>query len=155
MNNFALYNTPIGSIYIGYESNFITKIKKINGLPDGVGTPNNLTEMVFQQLLEYFDGKRQKFDFPYILKGTDFQKKVWDELLKIPYGETRTYKQIAITIGNEKASRAVGMANNKNPVSIVVPCHRVIGSDKSLVGYSEGLEMKKFLLDLEKTTKNL
>ena len=82
--------------------------------------------------------------------GTEFQKKVWNALLEIPYGETKSYKQIAKRVGNEKASRAVGMANNKNQIIIIVPCHRVIGSNKKLVGYAEGLEMKESLLNLEK-----
>lgn len=99
--------------------------------------------------MEYLSGKRKAFDFAFELDGTDFQNKVWEELTHIPYGETRTYKEIAIAIGNPKASRAVGMANNKNPISIVVPCHRVIGFDGKLVGYAGGLDMKKALIDLE------
>ncbi len=101
------------------------------------------------QLKEYFAGKRKIFDFPYQLKGTDFQQKVWAALCEIPYGQTRTYKDIALAIGNPRACRAVGMANNKNPMSIVVPCHRVIGSNGKLVGYGSGLDMKQALLQLE------
>ena len=103
-----------------------------------------------KQLDEYFAGKRKKFDIPIKLDGTDFQIKVWKELLKIPYGETCSYLDIAKCIGNPKASRAVGMANNKNKIIIIVPCHRVIGSNKKLVGYACGLEVKEKLLELER-----
>ena len=90
-----------------------------------------------------------EFDLPLLKDGTDFQISVWNELLKIPYGETRSYKDIAVAINNEKAVRAVGMANNRNKISIFIPCHRVIGSNKKLVGYGGGLEIKEFLLNLE------
>ena len=103
--------------------------------------------------MEYLDGKRKEFDFPYKMIGTEFQKKVWHALTKIPYGETRTYKEIATAVGNPKASRAVGMANNRNPIFIVVPCHRVIGANGKLVGYAGGLDMKDALLSLEKSHK--
>ena len=102
-----------------------------------------------KELDEYFNGKRKEFNIPLEPEGTEFQKKVWKALLEIPYGQTRSYKEIAIRIGNEKASRAVGMANNKNPIIIIVPCHRVIGSNKKLVGYFGGVEMKEGLLDIE------
>ena len=95
------------------------------------------------------DGKRKVFDLPLSLKGTDFQKQVWQALRDIPYGETRSYKQIAVAIGNPKAVRAVGMANNRNPLLIVVPCHRVIGTDGKMVGYAAGVDKKEFLLRLE------
>jgi len=100
-------------------------------------------------IFEYLNGKRKEFDLPLLKDGTDFQISVWNELLKIPYGETRSYKDIAIAINNEKAVRAVGMANNRNKISIFIPCHRVIGSNKKLVGYGGGLEIKEFLLNLE------
>ena len=103
-----------------------------------------------KQLDEYFAGNRKQFDIPIKFNGTDFQVKVWKELLKIPYGETCSYLDIAKCIGNPKASRAVGMANNKNKIIIIVPCHRVIGSNKKLVGYACGLDVKKKLLELER-----
>ena len=106
-----------------------------------------------KELEEYFQGKRKKFDLPLEQEGTEFQKKVWKVLEKIPYGETRTYKEIAKMVGNEKASRAVGMANNKNNIPIIIPCHRVIGSNGKLVGYALGVNMKKYLLDLENRNK--
>ena len=109
-----------------------------------------LIKKAASQLFEYLNGKRMEFDLPLLKDGTDFQISVWNELLKIPYGETRSYKDIAVAINNEKAVRAVGMANNRNKISIFIPCHRVIGSNKKLVGYGGGLEIKEFLLNLEK-----
>ncbi|MCU4414747.1 methylated-DNA--[protein]-cysteine S-methyltransferase [Acinetobacter sp. WU_MDCI_Axc73] len=102
-----------------------------------------------QQLIEYFSGQRKIFDIPLDFEGTDFQKKVWSALLTIPYGETRSYKQIAQQLGNEKAVRAVGAANGKNPISIIAPCHRVIGTGGALVGFAGGLDKKELLLNLE------
>ncbi len=102
-----------------------------------------------RQLDEYFAGKRREFEFPLDMRGTEFQKRVWAELRRIPYGETRSYQEIAAALGNAKASRAVGMANNRNPIVIAVPCHRVVGKDGSLVGYAGGLDRKKYLLELE------
>ncbi len=99
---------------------------------------------------EYFAGGRKDFDLPLCPRGTEFQKKVWSALREIPYGETRAYGEIAAAVGNPKAARAVGMANNRNPISVIVPCHRVIGSDGKLVGYGGGLDIKEFLLDLER-----
>jgi methylated-DNA-[protein]-cysteine S-methyltransferase len=102
-----------------------------------------------KQLAEYFSGKRQAFDLALDLRGTDFQIAVWNELAKIPYGETRTYGEIAKAVGNTLASRAVGMANNRNPIAIIIPCHRVIGASGDLVGYGGGLPIKAALLELE------
>lgn len=103
-----------------------------------------------QELEEYFEGKRKEFDLPLHLHGTEFQKKVWEALRKIPYGETCSYLDIARMVGNPKACRAVGGANHRNPVMILVPCHRVIGADGSLTGYGGGLGVKQYLLELEK-----
>lgn len=102
-----------------------------------------------QQLEEYFAGIRRVFDLPIVLHGTPFQKAVWTELMRIPYGETRSYKDVALSIGAVKAVRAIGGANNRNPIPIVVPCHRVIGSNGALVGYGGGLSIKEHLLKLE------
>ncbi|ASJ52181.1 [Fe-S]-binding protein [Brevibacillus formosus] len=101
------------------------------------------------QLEEYFAGKRKSFDVPTVLYGTPFQKAVWNELSNIPYGETRSYKDIALAIGAAKAVRAIGGANNRNPIPVIIPCHRVIGSNGSLVGYGGGLSIKEYLLSLE------
>ncbi|OUY05599.1 methylated-DNA--[protein]-cysteine S-methyltransferase [Acinetobacter populi] len=102
-----------------------------------------------QQLQQYFAGQRKIFELPLAFYGTDFQQKVWAELLKIPYGETRSYLQIAAAVGNVKAVRAVGAANGKNPISIIAPCHRVIGKNGALTGFAGGLENKTRLLHLE------
>ncbi|MCL2609267.1 MAG: methylated-DNA--[protein]-cysteine S-methyltransferase [Treponema sp.] len=101
------------------------------------------------QLRQYLAATRRDFDLPLELRGTEFQRAVWQALREIPYGETRSYKEVAEAVGRPKAVRAVGMANNRNPVAIVVPCHRVIGSDGSLVGYAAGLALKRRLLELE------
>ncbi|WP_180162538.1 methylated-DNA--[protein]-cysteine S-methyltransferase [Acinetobacter sp. YH12069] len=103
-----------------------------------------------QQLNEYFAGKRQQFDLPLDFEGTAFQQQVWQALLTIPFGETRSYKQIAEQIGNVKAVRAVGAANGKNPISIIAPCHRVVGANGKLVGFAGGLENKEILLKIDK-----
>lgn len=109
----------------------------------------DLIKKAAKQLKEYYDGLRRDFDLPLDLQGTPFQLKVWNELLKIPYGQTRTYKQIAQAIGSPKAYRAVGNANNQNRIMVVVPCHRVIGSNGQMVGYAGGIEMKEMLLAIE------
>ena len=108
-----------------------------------------MLHQVKQQLQEYFAGQRQQFDLPIDFQGTAFQQQVWQALLQIPYGETRSYKQIAFQLGNEKAVRAVGAANGKNPISIIAPRHRVIGSGGALVGFAGGLDKKQILLSLE------
>ena len=146
--NFAIYEFPFGFLKIEYDGDVLISLKKIDEKSD-YGKKTEFTDLVYKEVMEYLDGKRKTFDIKYEINGTEFQKKVWKELTKIPYGETRTYKEIAVAVGNPKASRAVGMANNKNPISIVVPCHRVIGSNGKLVGYAGGLDMKKALLDLE------
>ena len=102
-----------------------------------------------KQLSEYLNSERAKFDLPLDADGTEFQKQVWSELAKIPFGETRSYKQIAEAINKPKAVRAVGAANGRNPISVVVPCHRVVGSNRALTGYAGGVERKKKLLELE------
>jgi O-6-methylguanine DNA methyltransferase len=109
----------------------------------------NATRSYVRELEEYFAGKRREFSFPLDLRGTDFQLACWQALLAIPYGETRSYADIARAVGRPQGFRAVGMANNRNPVAIVVPCHRVIASDGTLCGYGGGLEVKRRLLELE------
>ncbi|SFW82069.1 methylated-DNA--[protein]-cysteine S-methyltransferase [Amycolatopsis australiensis] len=102
------------------------------------------------QLAEYFAGRRREFDLPLAFRGTPFQRSVWAALLDIPYGETASYGELARLLGNPAASRAVGLANGKNPISIIVPCHRVVGSTGALTGYGGGLERKRYLLDFER-----
>lgn len=140
----------------GFEITIAEKDGKIAELSFGSyvmpGWKKEKTDLLAEaekQLEEYFNGKRKEFQLPLAPEGTFFQRKVWAALQTIPYGETRSYKEIAIQTGNEKACRAVGMANNRNPISILIPCHRVIGSDGKLVGYAGGLDRKKFLLELE------
>ena len=113
-----------------------------------VGT-SEVIEKAAKQLDEFFAGKRKEFDLPLLFVGTDFQKAVWNELLKIPFGKTVSYGEMALRIGMPKAVRAVANANGANSISIFAPCHRVIGSDRSLTGYGGGLSAKKFLLELE------
>ncbi len=110
---------------------------------------------IIKQLREYFSGKRQQFeDIKLNIIGTDYQKKVWAQLLKIPYGEIWTYKDVAVAIGNSKASRAIGMANSKNKIPIIIPCHRVIGANGKLTGFAHGLNLKEKLLNLEQSQKH-
>ena len=108
-----------------------------------------------RQLAEYFKGERTAFELPLSLRGTVFQQRVWQQLLRIPYGQTRSYGRLAVELGNESASRAVGLANRQNPLSIIVPCHRVIGASGKLTGFAGGLETKAKLLELEGATSSL
>ncbi len=142
------YETILGSVTFVEEGGTLLAITTHRSY-DGKEMETPLIQEAFRQLSEYLKGERKTFDLPLNPKGTEFQKRVWNALCEIPYGETRSYKQIAEAIGNPKAVRAVGMANNRNPITIVVPCHRVIGADGKLVGYGGGLEMKEFLLRLE------
>lgn len=155
VKNVWFYDFSIGTMGIAEDgcgiTNLFFKGETITGEMIERETP--LLQKAAAQLREYFDGNRKEFDLKLSLSGTEFQLADWKALQTIPYGETCSYKQIAEKIGNPKACRAVGMANNRNPVIIIVPCHRVIGHDGSLVGYGGGLDVKKYLLDLEK--KNL
>lgn len=154
---YKIYDFEIGKLAIFEENRKIVLVNVVKTKEDieemaknSIQKETSLIKNTKQQLDEYFAGKRKKFDIPIKLDGTDFQIKVWKELLKIPYGETCSYLDIAKCIGNPKASRAVGMANNKNKIIIIVPCHRVIGSNKKLVGYACGLDVKEKLLELER-----
>lgn len=143
------YKNKIGIIKITYDR----KVESIS-LVDKIGKEDkktNLTDKINYQIKEYLSGKLKVFDFynDISLKGTEFQLKVWKELQNIPYGETRTYKEIAQAIGKPKAIRAVASAIGKNPIMIIIPCHRVIGSDGKLHGYAYGLDLKKNLLNIE------
>ena len=142
--------SPFGTLLIGFEENSVVSLKlgSIGFLPPGSCTA---AELAAEQLQAYFAGIRKIFTFPIKLQGTPFQISVWEELTKIPYGCTVTYKDIATAIGNEKAVRAVGMACNRNPIWIAIPCHRVVGTNRKLTGYAGGLSMKESLLTLEIT----
>lgn len=145
-----IYKTIIGKITITECDLQITSIDfgESNAKQSNMKeTP--LIKEALKELEEYFNGTRKTFQLPLALKGTPFQQKVWQVLMTIPYGKTITYKQVAEAIGDPKACRAVGMANNRNPVPIVVPCHRVIGSNGKLVGYGGGLDIKEKLLEME------
>lgn len=153
-------DTPVGRLLIIATDQGLRAIlwEKEDGsrvkLPvSGNNDPHPLLDDTVQQLGEYFAGKRRSFELPLHLEGTPFQRQVWEALLQIPYGETRTYQQLAIQLGSPKAVRAVGAANGKNPVSIVAPCHRVIGSSGSLTGFAGGVAVKEKLLTLEGAIK--
>ena len=150
--NTAFYSTLIGWVGISESNGAITAIflDKEHQANDGMGTKTPVLDEAAKQLAEYLAGKRKAFNLRLAPEGTEFQKTVWKALREIPYGETRSYRQVAEAIGQPKASRAIGMANNKNPIMIVTPCHRVIGADGKLVGYAAGLAVKKKLLDMEK-----
>ncbi len=141
-------NSPIGFIKITANNEAINEVIFVENEEED--NPNALTQEMTNQLMEYFEGKRKVFNLPLSPIGTSFQQAVWEALCSIPYGETRSYGEIAKMIGNPKASRAVGMANNRNPISIIIPCHRVIGASGKLVGYGGGINKKIYLLDLEK-----
>lgn len=145
---YKVFSTPAGWIKLTEDQDFLVKLELLDGRIEG-SQDSVLLDEAEKQLQAYLRGDLQTFDLPLKFHGTDFQKKVWKALQTIPYGETRLYKQIAAVIGNEKASRAVGGANNKNPLPILIPCHRVVSSHGRLVGYSLGLDVKKQLLALE------
>lgn len=148
--NYLYLDTPIGPLRLTSDGSHLTAIDFAAAAPQlrAQGTDPALTACA-SQLREYFAGQRKCFDLPLAATGTDFQREVWQALAEIPYGELRSYRDIARAIGRPKAVRAVGAANGRNPLPIVVPCHRVIGSDGSLTGFAGGLAMKKQLLELE------
>lgn len=148
MKSIFYYETYIGKIGIVSDNLYIYEISFYN--KDYPIYETMLMKECISQILEYFDGKRKYFDIPIFVEGTDFQKKVWNTLIRIPYGKTCSYKDIASFIGNERAVRAVGNANNKNRLPILIPCHRVIGINGKLVGYAGGLDIKRKLLELER-----
>lgn len=142
------YNSPVGWLKITASMTGVTDIWFCES-KEGQNKANQLTEETKKQLQEYFEKKRIAFDLPLEMRGTDFQKKVWNELLHIPFGKTISYLELSKRIRNIKAIRAVGHANGQNPLPIVIPCHRVIGSDGSLTGYGGGLWRKQWLLEHE------
>jgi O-6-methylguanine DNA methyltransferase len=154
---YARTSSPAGPLLLALSSRGLLKLEFDRGQPaEGRSqswqeSPSDLGPWL-RQLEEYFAGQRQDFSLPLDLRGTDFQLKCWRALLDIPYGATCSYRDIARAIGHPRGFRAVGMSNNRNPVAIVVPCHRVIASDGSLCGYGGGLDIKRKLLDLEQTS---
>jgi len=155
MNQFTYYKSPYGNMTLQANDKGLlgvwfdihtTKPKDLGCYSDECEILNR----AIQQLDEYFSGQRTQFELPLAAKGTAFQQSVWNALCRIPYGETWSYQQLADAIGNPKAVRAVGLANGKNPLSVIVPCHRVIGKNGKLTGYAGGVETKQRLLELEK-----
>jgi methylated-DNA-[protein]-cysteine S-methyltransferase len=146
---YGYYETPVGLIEVVCTKEWVHSVlfvdKRVTA-PDST----DLLEEALHQLDHFFKGMRKEFNLPLSLTGTEFQKDVWQELLNIPFGQTMSYKDLAVKIGNEKATRAVGNANSKNLIGIIVPCHRVIGSNQSLTGYAGGLERKQWLLEHER-----
>lgn len=153
MINFYYQDLPIGRLYIAEENGFITAVtlNEITATDSCRRCKTAVISEAIKQLSEYFEGKRKSFDLPLRPKGTEFQRKVWAALTEIPYGQVCSYQDIAVKIGNPKAVRAVGGANNKNPIMIIIPCHRVIGKDGSLIGYAGGLHVKEYLLRSEQS----
>ena len=144
------FSSPIGVVRLTEADGFITRIE-LTDAADAVHTsPTPLLHESAQQILAFLDGKRQQLDFPIRMVGTPFQQRVWHALQQIPYGTTRTYGEIAAAIGNPRASRAVGMACNKNPLPFIVPCHRVVGANGKLTGFAYGTDAMQWLLELEK-----
>ncbi len=155
MNQFTYYQSPYGQMTLQANEDGLLgawfEIQTTQPQELGIYSDNHpiLSEAVCQ-LEEYFSGKRTQFELPLAAKGTAFQQAVWQALCRIPFGETWSYQQLADEIGNPKAVRAVGLANGKNPISVIVPCHRVIGKNGRLTGYAGGVETKQRLLELEK-----
>lgn len=145
----AVFHTPLGNMKITAVNDKIEAVEFSNEplTQDEPGNP--VIQAAKQELEEYFAEKRTKFEFPIHMKGTDFQQKVWQELLNIPFGKTISYHELSVALGDPKSIRAAASANGKNPLAIVVPCHRVIGSNGDLVGYAGGLDKKKWLLQHE------
>lgn len=148
--------SPVGQLKLVASENGLAAVLWENDRPARVPLPEMVEDPTHpvlveaqRQLGEYFAGRREKFDLKLDFAGTPFQRRVWQALVEIPFGETRTYGQLARQLGNPAATRAVGAANGRNPISIIAPCHRVIGSDGTLTGFAGGLKIKAFLLDLE------
>lgn len=149
MKQILIVSSPVGPLTLTQEDQALTGLHFGEHPQQGAEGPTPLLEKAARQLEEYFAGQRKEFSLPLAPKGTEFQLRVWQALLQIPYGETRSYGELAAMVGNPKACRAVGGANHRNPLSILIPCHRVVGTGGSLTGYAGGLAIKEFLLKLE------
>lgn len=154
MMTVSLYQSPIGKLFLIEEEGFITNIYFNDEAKFDDFSESEVTRKAKAQLELYFKGELKEFDLSLSPQGTDFQKKVWKALQTIPYGQTISYLELAILIGNKKATRAVGQANHYNPIPIIIPCHRVISANGKLGGYAGGIELKIKLLEHEKITKN-
>lgn len=150
---YCFYETPLGLIRIEENYYGITSLRFANDKTETTLSIRNGVYLsdVKLQISEYFAKNRKIFDVPLSITGSEFQKRVWGALRNIPYGETRSYQQIAKAVGNRDSARAVGMANNRNPILIIIPCHRVVGKDGKLVGYAGGIDRKQYLLEMENT----
>lgn len=148
-------DTEIGKIVIEADERAVIRLGFSVEKEQKADLGSDILEQAVRELREYLNGQRKHFDVPLSPKGTPFQEKVWAELCRIPYGEVSTYGELAACIGNPKGARAVGMALNRNPIMIMVPCHRIIGRDGSLTGFGGGLSAKKYLLSLEKSDRFL
>jgi methylated-DNA-[protein]-cysteine S-methyltransferase len=149
---YTYYESPVGLLKIGGTEHYIAEVTFIDNQDEMVHGEPGISDIIHQcteELIEYFAGRRKSFSVPVNQEGTDFQKKVWSELLEIPFGKTVSYLDIAKRLGDPKVIRAAASANGRNKIAIIIPCHRVIGSDKSLTGYSGGLWRKKWLLQHE------
>lgn len=149
MRNYCIYESPIGKLYLSSSEGYLVGLDFKKSPLEEIQQEDEVLKKAVSQLEEYFLGQRKEFTLPLNPQGTPFQKQVWEALRTIPYGETRSYKEVAIAIGNPKACRAVGMANNKNPIAIITPCHRVVGANGKMVGYAGGLGIKEALLEVE------
>ncbi len=153
--DYSWLDSPIGRLLIAGDERGLCRIE-FPGMDIKPAASWLRSDRVFgaaiEQLREYFEGRRTKFDLQLAFAGTSFQRRVWEELRRIPYGKTISYGELARRVGNARASRAVGAANGSNPIPIVIPCHRVIGADGSLTGFGGGVSIKKFLLELEDAT---
>jgi len=146
------YESPVGLLQIGGTDNYITELTFLDNKDQILHGEPGISDTIHQcteQLIEYFAGRRKNFNIPVHQEGTDFQKRVWSELMEIPFGKTISYLDMAKRLGDPKCIRAAASSNGKNHIAIIVPCHRVIGSDKSLVGYGGGMWRKKWLLQHE------
>ena len=155
--SFKIHKSPIGLIEITGTADSLTSLYFVddNSYSSSPNESNQFLEQCIKQLDEYFAGDRKEFELKLMPEGTEFQKKVWNELLKIPFGETKSYLCQSKMLGNQLAIRAVATANGQNKISIIIPCHRVIGSDGSLTGYAGGLWRKKWLIEHEKNFFNI
>lgn len=160
MRNHTFYQSPLGQLLICATDNYISEVIFLNEnepLPDLGDSEEKLTDLLRQcvdQFIEYFQGFRRKFEIPVSQKGTEFQQKVWGELLSIPFGKTISYKDLSKRLGDPKVIRAAASTNGRNKIAVIVPCHRVIGSNSDLVGYAGGLWRKKWLLAHENKVAN-